>query len=259
MVKISSAVRQPPAGGKPGRPCGLTQRQGEPRRGAAVAGGVERRERGGERLTRAVVARLDGRRPAQAGRRARAQARDVDAALEAERADTVDLSVDVAGLTVGARFAHAREAAPGDEAVGRRRPPAPDAVGRTVGPGCRAEYQDERESDRYAHLLRSLAEQFLAVNQARPNGASGAPNGRSGDLADVGRLQPLRALRDLELDPLPLIQGAKAGAGDRRVVNEDVFPIVGGDEPVTLLAVEPLHLALRHGLSLLSIASDCAG
>src|SRR5256712_11658297 len=94
----------------------------------------------------------------------------------------------------------------------------------------------------------SPAEQFSRVNQARPNGASGAPNGRSGDLADVGRLQPLRALRDLERDPLPLIQGAKAGAGDRRVVDEDVFPIVGGDEPVTLLAVEPLHLALRHGL-----------
>src|SRR5881409_157321 len=92
------------------------------------------------------------------------QARDVDAALEAERADTVDLPVEVAGFTIGARFAHAREAAPGDEAVGRRRPPARDAVGRTVGPGCWAEYQDECESDRNAHLLRSLAEQFLAVN-----------------------------------------------------------------------------------------------
>src|SRR2546425_1112769 len=132
------------------------ERQGEPRRGAAVAGGVERRERGGERLTRAVVARLDGRRPAQAGRRARAQARDVDAALEAERADTVDLSVDVAGLTVGARFAHAREVAPGDEAVGRRWAPARDAVGRTAGPGCWGEYQDERESDRYPHCSAAL-------------------------------------------------------------------------------------------------------
>src|SRR5439155_19974290 len=126
----------------------------------------------------------------QAGRLAGAQARDVDAALEAERADTVDLSVDVAGLTVGARFAHAREAAPGDEAVGRRRAPARDAVGRTVGPGCWAECQDERESDRYAHWLRSLAEQFLAGNQARPNGASGPPNRCSSHLANVGQLQP---------------------------------------------------------------------
>src|SRR5206468_9118476 len=79
------------------------QRQSEPRRGAAVGARVERVERGGERLPRGVLARRDGRRRAQAGRHARTQARDVDATLDPERADAVDLPVDVAGLTVGAR------------------------------------------------------------------------------------------------------------------------------------------------------------
>src|SRR5437879_12134283 len=77
----------------------------------------------------------------------------------------------------------------------------------------------------------SLAEQFSRVNQARPNGASGAPNGRSGDLADVGRLQPLRALRDLERDPLSLIQGATAGAGARGVEGEATCPLSAGHAP----------------------------
>src|SRR5207237_7981395 len=74
----------------------------------------------------------------------------------------------------------------------------------------------------------------------------------SGGLGDVRGLEPRRALRDLERYPLPLVQRAEPAAGDRGVVNEDVLPLVRGDEAVSLLTVEPLHLARSHCLSLLA-------
>jgi hypothetical protein len=71
---------------------------------------------------------------------------------------------------------------------------------------------------------------------------------------DLLGLRTLRALRDLELDALALLEGAVAGGVDRGVVDEDVgAAAVLGDEPVALLSVEPLDSTLCHVPVLLSI------
>src|SRR5204863_186910 len=66
-------------------------------------------------------------------------------------------------------------------------------------------------------------------------------------LGDVRRLKPLRSLRHFERNALTLFERAEAGPADRRIVHEDVFTLVRGDEAVPLLSVEPLDLALSHG------------
>jgi hypothetical protein len=54
------------------------------------------------------------------------------------------------------------------------------------------------------------------------------------------------ALGDVELDLLPFLQAVVAAAGDRAEVHEHVLATLDGDEAVALIAVEPLHSALRH-------------
>src|SRR5438067_3398945 len=65
-------------------------------------------------------------------------------------------------------------------------------------------------------------------------------------LAHVLRLQPLRALDDVELDPVPLGQRAEAVHLDGRVMDEDILARLLRDEPESLAVVEPLHSTLRH-------------
>src|SRR6478672_4743896 len=66
---------------------------------------------------------------------------------------------------------------------------------------------------------------------------------------DHVRLRTLLPLRDLELDALPLLEGAVAVHLDRAVVDENVRATVDSDEAVALLAVEPLDGALSHRAS----------
>src|SRR5207342_674298 len=68
----------------------------------------------------------------------------------------------------------------------------------------------------------------------------------SGNDPDVFRLGSLLALGDVELDLLSFLQAAVAAAGDRAEVHEHVLAALDRDETVALLAVEPLHSALRH-------------
>src|SRR6267143_2116443 len=72
------------------------------------------------------------------------------------------------------------------------------------------------------------------------------PAGTSADDPDVFRLGSLLALRDVELDLLPFLQAAVAATGDRAEVHEHVRATLDRDETVALVAVEPLHSALRH-------------
>src|SRR5712691_1810568 len=65
----------------------------------------------------------------------------------------------------------------------------------------------------------------------------------------VGLGAPL-ALRDLELDPLALFEGAVSVRLDRREVDENVLATVDGDEAVSLVRVEPLDGALSHSKQL---------
>src|SRR4051812_44080431 len=82
------------------------------------------------------------------------------------------------------------------------------------------------------------------------------PRGSGRDDGDAVGLRPLGALDDLELDLLVLVQGLVALRLDRRVVDEDVFAAVHGDEAVALLVVEPLHDTACHVHSLLGGLPD---
>src|SRR5579859_507468 len=69
----------------------------------------------------------------------------------------------------------------------------------------------------------------------------------SSDRADVLGLRSLGTLGDVVLDPLAVLEAAVAVGLDGRLVDEDVrCAIVGGDEPVALVRVEPLHCSLSH-------------
>ena len=81
------------------------------------------------------------------------------------------------------------------------------------------------------------------------------PNGRWRCLvirlerANVLGLRALLALRDVELDPLVLLQAAVTAGLDRGEVDEDVLPsVIDADEPEALVRVEPLDCSLRHAL-----------
>src|SRR5262245_44909409 len=67
-----------------------------------------------------------------------------------------------------------------------------------------------------------------------------------GDDLDVFRLRALRALSDLEVDPLAVFESLVPVHHDRRVMDEDISAAVDGDEAIALLGVEPLDSALRH-------------
>src|SRR5437763_5171010 len=67
------------------------------------------------------------------------------------------------------------------------------------------------------------------------------------DGTDVRGLKPLRSLLHLELDLLPLGQGAEAVRLDGGVMAEDVrASIVLHDEPEPLRIIEPFHCASHH-------------
>src|SRR5260370_14678315 len=91
----------------------------------------------------------------------------------------------------------------------------------------------------------------------RPAGGSGGPSsvqrGEQLGLADVGRLEPLRALGDLELDLVALGQALEALGLNAAVVDEHILATLHLDEAVPFRVVEPLDGALCHtsGSSLL--------
>src|SRR5437764_804353 len=69
---------------------------------------------------------------------------------------------------------------------------------------------------------------------------------RGSDGSDVLGLFTLAAGRDVELDPLTLLEGAVARSLNRGEVNEDVVGAFTRDEAEALLCVEPLHGACCH-------------
>src|SRR5208282_2187315 len=75
---------------------------------------------------------------------------------------------------------------------------------------------------------------------------TGPPECADSARPNVGCLQPLLALLNVEFDFLALGEGPVSGHLDRRVVDEHVHAIGLRDEAVALLAVEPLHNSGRH-------------
>src|SRR5690349_2339100 len=69
---------------------------------------------------------------------------------------------------------------------------------------------------------------------------------------DVGGLQALRALGDLELDLLTLFERPESLTRDRRVVHKHVLAVLLADEAEALFGVEPLHMSDCHKSPLLS-------
>lgn len=77
--------------------------------------------------------------------------------------------------------------------------------------------------------------------------STGPIKSRDSDQAHALGLRTLLALADLELNALSLIERPEARSAHSRVVHEHVRPTVFlSDETEALLAVEPLHYALRH-------------
>src|SRR2546422_2805118 len=65
-------------------------------------------------------------------------------------------------------------------------------------------------------------------------------------LANVGRLEPLRAPRHFELDLVTLGQALEALGLDGAEVHEHVLAVFLGDKAIPLRIVEPLHASLSH-------------
>src|SRR5579862_6335312 len=82
-----------------------------------------------------------------------------------------------------------------------------------------------------------------------PGRIRGPPANLRDDDDLVGLRAPV-ALRDLELDPLTLFEGAVAIRLDSREVDENVLATVDGDKAVSLVRVEPLDGALSHSKQL---------
>src|SRR3954447_16116367 len=97
------------------------------------------------------------------------------------------------------------------------------------------------------------ARQHLARRAHRPRPRWSRPVWvKRSERTNVLRLRTLRALRDVELDLLVLVEGLVALRLDRGVVNEDVVAaVLLSDEAETLLGVEPLDGALSHAVFLL--------
>src|SRR3954470_10153114 len=90
--------------------------------------------------------------------------------------------------------------------------------------------------------------------EPRPSARSGLFAMRSGD-ADVLRLRTLRALSEVELDLLVLLERLVAAGLDGREVNEHVLAAaILSDEAEALVSVEPLDGALSHDLFLCSLS-----
>src|SRR5262245_23087261 len=83
--------------------------------------------------------------------------------------------------------------------------------------------------------------------------AARGPRGDS-NLQDVGRFTATGTAHDFELDSLAFVERPESGALDGAEMNVDVrtLLVLGCDEPVTLLVVEILDRATRHGCSSLA-------
>lgn len=66
-------------------------------------------------------------------------------------------------------------------------------------------------------------------------------------------LRPFRSLGNLKLDLVAFIQGLVAGrVGNRRVMDEDIWPIFLRDKAKPFVGIKPLHGSVRHGMILLT-------
>ena len=90
---------------------------------------------------------------------------------------------------------------------------------------------------------------IITAEQGRGRGLPAC--GGHGELAHGRGLRALGARDDFKLDPVAFIQGTKAHALNRRVVDEDIRTTVLRNKPIALLLVKPLHSTLCQRMILL--------
>ena len=71
------------------------------------------------------------------------------------------------------------------------------------------------------------------------------------DLHDVDGLQPFLPLGDLELDFVPFMKDLETVLFDGREMHEQVFAVLLGNKPKTLLLIEPFDFPSGHFFRLL--------
>src|SRR5262249_13284763 len=131
----------------------------------------------------------------------RIHALHVDARLDIERTNAVDLAIEVAGAPIGAGEGLRRHAAEGDQASGRLRPDAREAVGTRAGSeGHDAEHCDEKEHDESAHDAFKAGRAMLVSQSDEDRTDSGA----------IERTVPLR-----ERQPAKRAHGGPSGSSPR--------------------------------------------
>ena len=63
---------------------------------------------------------------------------------------------------------------------------------------------------------------------------------------DICCLRALRTLGNLELYLVAFIKGFETVPFNGGEVNEDIIPIVSGNEPIALLLIKPFHTTFGH-------------
>jgi hypothetical protein len=65
-------------------------------------------------------------------------------------------------------------------------------------------------------------------------------------------LRPFGTLDDRKLDLVAFIQGLEPRLDNRRVMDEDIRPILLRDKSKPFVGIKPLHGSVRHGMILLA-------
>jgi hypothetical protein len=63
---------------------------------------------------------------------------------------------------------------------------------------------------------------------------------------NVGCLWAFRTVGNLELYLIAFIEGLKPVSLNGRKVNEDIIPVVSGNEPIALLLIKPFYTTFGH-------------
>src|SRR5918992_5880060 len=91
-----------------------------------------------------------------------------------------------------------------------------------------------------------------ALPRPPPSRSRGALHDQGSALFHRLGLRPFGALSDLKLNLVAFSERPEPRRVNRRVVDEDIRPIVLRDEPKPFLVVKPLHRSLSHGMILLA-------
>lgn len=79
------------------------------------------------------------------------------------------------------------------------------------------------------------------------------------DSANADRAQPFRALGDIELHTVTVIEVLEPVTGDLSVMHKDILAVFTGNESKSFGSVEPLYCSLFHGTVPFMLYKSAAG